>query len=676
MELKNRKQLKEASEKFKAAISNGWVTQEEVNTVLKSFEDNELYIAVIGQMNSGKSTLINALIFEEEILPTSATPETTVLTEIKYGEQDKIVVHFITKNTFSEIELLKNQQSQNSENQELSHSYAILYDKIVSIENYGNLFGTVKQIDFSSYKDYIGKNGKWVGIVDRLEIFINNEKIKGCVIMDTPGFNDPYSVRNQNTFAALSKANVIIYMSQSDCFLDQTDLMKLSEQVSERGIGKMLVCLNHMEEIDASEWDGEVLEMEKRRDMKAREIRALAEESASKDQNDLKATSLNHTAEMISKAKIIPYSGIMAMLGFYQRNRSIKISDETKNFYSIFNEMFEFNDDPEKYLEQSHLSIVEYEINNIISNDKDLILEEAPLKKLIALLNEKILHKIRMIKELEKQNEELQDKNKDWQREEENFELFRQTLAKTIKDTKHNISVQTKKAIDETEKKWQDARDEWAEEKIMSPYFGETYFLSSGILKGNFNAYQNLVDDFVSSVIRNGQNTLKSTCVHIKNDNMSLMRNSLNKECMDIGITSVYLNSLIDDLYNSVDGIEPVVKIKIISSISYVPSTGSKMQVVYYKDRFKYTDFSDEILCNDDLRADGTESYMSKFINYRDNVNDKLSNAGVNVSSKYLEFINKVKDSNNILSIIEDNIMLISEYQNSIDKMKDFISEL
>ncbi len=67
---------------------------------------------------------------------------------------------------------------------------------------------------------------------------------------------------------------------------------------------------------------------------------------------------------------------------------------------------------------------------------------------------------------------------------------------------------------------------------------------------------------------------------------------------------------------------------------------------------------------------------MSKFINYRDNVNDKLSNAGVNVSSKYLEFINKVKDSNNILSIIEDNIMLISEYQNSIDKMKDFISEL
>lgn len=51
-------------------------------------------VTVIGNFKSGKSTLINALL-GQEILPANALPTTAVITEIKYGEKPKAVLHFV-----------------------------------------------------------------------------------------------------------------------------------------------------------------------------------------------------------------------------------------------------------------------------------------------------------------------------------------------------------------------------------------------------------------------------------------------------------------------------------------------------------------------------------------------------------------------------------------------------
>lgn len=668
MKNKTKEQVQYAASKFKAAVDSEWITQKEIDDTLKDFEDDVLFIAVIGQMNSGKSTFINSLIFEEELLPTSATPETTVLTEIKYGEKDKIVAHFITKDDFSKIESYKREQSEDAE------SYASLYEKIVSIDGYEKLFGKIQEIDPATYKEYIGKNGKWVGIVDKLEIFIHNEKLKGIVIMDTPGFNDPYAVRNQNTFAALCKANVIIYMSQSDCFLDQTDIIKMTEQISEKGIGKMLVCLNHMDEHDASEWDEEVKEMEKRRDKKADELEASAK--ALKEENDIegKALALHNVAELIRNAEIIPFSGVMAMIGFYLRNSSIKISEETIAFYSILNDVFDFQD-PLDYLKQSNLYGVEKGINKILDKERKSILEEAPMNKLEGLLKGKMTKIIKEIRKLRDENKELEDKNKDWVEEEEKFNEFRETLTNKIKDTKLRLQNRTTSAIKETEKSWKETREEWANSKITSPDFRETYFLSSGIEKSNYNSYLNLVDNFVSNVIRIGQNKLRSDCKEIKSDEMSKLHKNLSDNLTTNNIISPLLNGLIEDLYNCLEGKEPAVKIKILCNIDHLPYTGDQTQQVFYKNRFKYIDFSDEILCNEDL-DDGSSSYLYYFFQYLDEIIKTISSTGTDIINKYNEFINKAKDGRNIPKTIQQNDILIESKEKTLNKIGEFLQSI
>jgi ribosome biogenesis GTPase A len=56
---------------------------------------NQLFLAVLGQMKRGKSSLINALL-GAEILPTGVLPVTSVITEIKYGPAPGAAVSYTT----------------------------------------------------------------------------------------------------------------------------------------------------------------------------------------------------------------------------------------------------------------------------------------------------------------------------------------------------------------------------------------------------------------------------------------------------------------------------------------------------------------------------------------------------------------------------------------------------
>ena len=72
------------------AVSFGWLKKEEGDDILKKLEDDKLTIGVIGQMKCGKSTFLNAFVFEDDVLPSATTPMTAALSVITYGEEKKI----------------------------------------------------------------------------------------------------------------------------------------------------------------------------------------------------------------------------------------------------------------------------------------------------------------------------------------------------------------------------------------------------------------------------------------------------------------------------------------------------------------------------------------------------------------------------------------------------------
>ncbi|WP_187898923.1 dynamin family protein [Helicobacter pylori] len=95
-------------EKAKPFMSdNAVIKTEELEKTLKEMqaEDRDLKVGIIGRVKAGKSSLLNALIFEGvEVLPKAATPMTASLTVLKYADTLSAEVEFYSPKDILELE--------------------------------------------------------------------------------------------------------------------------------------------------------------------------------------------------------------------------------------------------------------------------------------------------------------------------------------------------------------------------------------------------------------------------------------------------------------------------------------------------------------------------------------------------------------------------------------------
>ncbi|WQW62731.1 dynamin-like GTPase family protein [Helicobacter pylori] len=94
-------------EKAKPFMSeNSVIKTEELEKTLKEMQakDRDLKVGIIGRVKAGKSSLLNALIFEGvEVLPKAATPMTASLTILKYAQTLSAEVEFYSPKDIAEL---------------------------------------------------------------------------------------------------------------------------------------------------------------------------------------------------------------------------------------------------------------------------------------------------------------------------------------------------------------------------------------------------------------------------------------------------------------------------------------------------------------------------------------------------------------------------------------------
>lgn len=86
---------------------NAVIKTEELEKMLKEMQDTDrnLKVGIIGRVKAGKSSLLNALIFEgKEVLPKAATPMTASLTILKYADTLSAQVEFYSPKDILELE--------------------------------------------------------------------------------------------------------------------------------------------------------------------------------------------------------------------------------------------------------------------------------------------------------------------------------------------------------------------------------------------------------------------------------------------------------------------------------------------------------------------------------------------------------------------------------------------
>ncbi|HCE2438254.1 TPA: dynamin family protein [Vibrio parahaemolyticus] len=210
--------------------------------------EQKLSIGIMGQVKAGKSSFLNALLFDgKPILPEAATPKTANLTRISYGEQYTLKVDYYSKQEWGEIHELAAMQSQSVEVKVAKElvSMASSIDKIelercltlnteiIIAKSLDGLQGILNQ--------YTGNDGSHTPLVKSTEILLPIDELNGFEVVDTPGMNDPVASRTQRTREYMANCDVVFFLSRASQFLDKADEDLLRNQLPNKGVKRLVV---------------------------------------------------------------------------------------------------------------------------------------------------------------------------------------------------------------------------------------------------------------------------------------------------------------------------------------------------------------------------------------------------------------------------------------------------
>ncbi|WP_249553621.1 MULTISPECIES: dynamin family protein [Shewanella] len=262
-------------------------------------EQNRLMnIGIVGRVKAGKSSLLNALIFDgEPILPKAATPMTAALTTITWGEAFQAKVEFFSEKDISIIknkaeqyktrldkrtqecleELIKRRSKQQphgspiSDNKELinmasrraqselqrEEALFAAYDQYQRMQSSGSARSPQNfQSDIQANNpkelaerlhEYVGAKGEFMPFTKSVHVFMPLEALRDICIIDTPGMNDPVQSREERTVELLKTCDVVFIVSPAGQFLNEQDLEVMGRITQKQGIQELVLIASQVD---------------------------------------------------------------------------------------------------------------------------------------------------------------------------------------------------------------------------------------------------------------------------------------------------------------------------------------------------------------------------------------------------------------------------------------------
>lgn len=257
-------------------------------------EQRLLQIGVVGRVKAGKSSLLNALVFEgHPILPRAATPMTAALTTLTYGETFSAQVQFYDAADRANIEqnaaryrqrlreeedraadILRQRRYRNGQHVEDEQFWtdvdktarralqgepalAAAHDQWQSIckcnldlNSLDNL-RTLEAVDATSLaeklKDYVAAGGSYMPLTKSVDIFLPLPSLSDIRIIDTPGLNDPVQSREERTTVLLKDCDVVLIISPAGQLLNEQDIELMSRITQKEGVQELVLIASQVD---------------------------------------------------------------------------------------------------------------------------------------------------------------------------------------------------------------------------------------------------------------------------------------------------------------------------------------------------------------------------------------------------------------------------------------------
>ena len=248
----------------KAAESADNLSLNEKATRFRELQDqlkkDTFKIQIVGTVKNGKSSFTNALI-GQNILPVDDIPCTAVVSEVKYGENKKAIVHFcspmptgllkeIPKATYRYIEkynLGKDASGSDVQIPPLEIPYDQLNKYIAIPEPTSDILFDEEK--FKEYRDKIDQESPY----DVCELYFPAEILKnGVELVDSPGLNESPK-RTQVTLSYLERADAVIYLLDATHAFTEDEKEVINERLLKLGYTDLMMVANRFDLIRTKE---------------------------------------------------------------------------------------------------------------------------------------------------------------------------------------------------------------------------------------------------------------------------------------------------------------------------------------------------------------------------------------------------------------------------------------
>lgn len=202
-----------------------------INNSVSELESNRFKLFIAGQMNCGKSTLINALLFGKQILPVYDAVMTSAITLIEHvsaspTNQEGFQVEFYSNEEWQAIRVQAQADEQKLNDfvkvQEYVRELGVIPSSVVGT-------GSKFIAGFDELPAYVTpamkrREGKYTPFVKSVTIYADNELLRDLVVVDTPGTNDPNEQRARLTEDWIKQADAVVFVSYAGQALPAEDV--------------------------------------------------------------------------------------------------------------------------------------------------------------------------------------------------------------------------------------------------------------------------------------------------------------------------------------------------------------------------------------------------------------------------------------------------------------------
>ena len=199
---------------------------------LANLHAERFVVAVCGEMNSGKSTLLDALLFGEEVLPAATTTMTAKIVLMDGASSDGIEATFYTPGEFERVLSASGKDSQAhaefSGAREAARTAGVRESDVVKTPAHVESADSLKEL--VRYAAVHSKGGVYSAYVNSIHLYADRPWLHQVTVADTPGTDDPNPERDKITREWIGRADAVVYvtfagqagMTKSDVkFLDE-----------------------------------------------------------------------------------------------------------------------------------------------------------------------------------------------------------------------------------------------------------------------------------------------------------------------------------------------------------------------------------------------------------------------------------------------------------------------